>query len=199
MVALLKHNSAILEDDNVSCCEYSFGIKPDAVEELIAAVQEVEALYSKIKIGFLASFRGVDKGKGEEKLLRLLWALIFQLRQHVVDLDVMSNEVARNWMPFKLLPFRFLAMYWYLGVRIHLGEAINDANPHPWDTIFDRLDAACLALADQHQVRLAHGMYIKQLQRGSVEVPPGTQSSLFRCSVPIVVAGRILEMLKTQI
>ncbi|DBB14153.1 TPA: hypothetical protein ACH3X3_001104 [Trebouxia sp. C0006] len=111
----------------------------------------------------------------------------------------MSNEVARNWMPFKLLPFRFLAMYWYLGVRIHLGEAINDANPHPWDTIFDRLDAACLALADQHQVRLAHGMYIKQLQRGSVEVPPGTQSSLFRCSVPIVVAGRILEMLKTQI
>ena len=77
-MALLKHNSAILEDDNVSCREYSFGIKPDAVEDLIAAVQEVEALYSKTKIESLASFRRVDKGKGEEKLLRLLWALIFQ-------------------------------------------------------------------------------------------------------------------------
>ena len=202
LVALLKHNSAILEDDNVSCVEYSFGIKPDAAEDLIAAVQEVEALYSKTKIRFLASFRGVDKGKGEEKLLRLLWALIFhpKLRQYVVGLDVMGNEVARNWMPFKLLPFRFLAMYWDLGVRIHLGEAINDTIPHPWDTIFDGLDAACLALADQRQVRLGHGVYIKQLveylQRGSVEVPPGMQSSLFRGSVPMVVAGRILEMLR---
>lgn len=102
LVALLKHNSAILEADNVSCVEYSYGIKSDAAEDLIPAVQEVEALNPKVKIRFL-----------EEKLFRLLWALVFHpnLRQYVVGLDVMGNEVARDWMPFKLLPFRFLAMF----------------------------------------------------------------------------------------
>lgn len=87
-----------------------------------------------------------------------------------------------------------------MGVRIHLGEAVNDTIPYPWGTIFDGLDAACLALEDQRQVRLGHGVYIKQLveylDRGSVEVPAGMQSSLFTGNVPKVVAGRIMNMLR---
>ena len=188
MVKLLKKNSEVLRSDNVHCVEYSVGIKPDTARDMIEAAKEAEKL--GVKIRFLASFRGTNQADGLKKLKRLDEAC--QLHKDLFDwvkgVDVMGDETIRDYMPFKVPAIKAFVEKHRLGVRIHLGEAVNPELDlaERYHTMFHGCDAAWAALDVGLKVRIGHGLYFKQLVQDlhdeKVAVPLDMQSDEFKVS-----------------
>lgn len=186
---LLKSNSKALKADNVIRVQYSHGIKADTARDLIDAAKEAEDAFG-VQIRFLASFRGTNASNGLAKLQELerAYERAADLEDWVVGVDVMGNEVTRDYMPFKLPQFREFICKHRLGVHIHLGEAVNPDLPlaQRYHTMFEGLDAAWLALDDplKLKVRFGHGLYLKQLVQDlrdhKVAVPSDMDSTAFQ-------------------
>lgn len=202
IVELLKENNNILYDDHAVRVEYSVGLKSTSAPALLEALQELERNDTDVVIRMVASFRGVDQVEDMQKLSELVTMVRDNpaLRQFVVGIDLVGDELARVYMPFAMLAFLEAAQEFKWGVRIHLGEAINTEDPSWYMGMLSGLDAARLAIQRGLKVRLGHGVYLQHLieglQNGTVPLPDGLQSELQAASTAEELAENILQMLQ---